>query len=203
MDPIAPDDSAKQHSIIQDIALKYPIAQFRVGLTRVVIITDKNLVRQALSEIHGKGFIHQGPKCIVPRNTFNLDTGDEWSVRRNLFRRPFSTQSLSKYTNTIKNLVVKLCDKLSESADSNTSIPLDLYFGQLTVDVICEVAFQYHAYALDNSKDFNTLLNSTRAIFEVKPILYILSIILNSQSTIYSSCGYVIYVTRHYCYTCL
>ena len=107
------------------IAELYPIAQFRMALSRFVIVTDKNLVREILSEIHGKGFPHRGPKNFIPRTTFNLDTGDEWNSRRTLFRRPFSSSSLSKFTTTIKTLAQKLCAKLSQSADVGNTVPID------------------------------------------------------------------------------
>jgi hypothetical protein len=55
---------------------------------------------------------------------------------------------------TVKKLSAKLCDILDVTAKSGSVVQIDTLFGKLAFDVICEVAFQTHVGALDESADF-------------------------------------------------
>ena len=144
---------------------KGPIFQSRLLGSRLVMVCDKDLVRIAMRDVNGKGGIfhellstkRKGLRKYL--NTFNVDTNDEWKLRRNKFRHPFSAANLRNYEADMNGLVTKLCDNLDAVAASGgtESVEIDRLFGQLAMDAICKIAFQYDLNGLNDSPTFNKL----------------------------------------------
>lgn len=116
-------------------------------------------------------YIQQGNSKLNHRNIFNLDSNDEWLLRRSLFRSSFSMNQLKSQSDVIASLCLKLISKLEFYADSDIPIELDKLFGQFTMDVICNVAFQLDLNALGDSDEFELLHESLCVQFEVN-VLY-------------------------------
>ena len=95
---------------------------------------------------------------MIPVSTFIIETGPDWALRRGMFKHSFSMISLQKLQHLVHSLSEKLSKKLMEqikaSSDKAPIIEMDVLFGQLTMDVICSVAFGFEMNALDNSQLF-------------------------------------------------
>ena len=90
-------------------------------------------------------------------NTFGLDTNAEWLKRRSAFRHAFAVSQLQKQDSFVKKLVAKLCFYLESASKENKVVKMDVIFGQLAFDAICEVAFQMDVGALDDSTEFQVI----------------------------------------------
>lgn len=99
----------------------------------------------------------RGNKNLNKRSIFSLETGPEWQLRRNLFKFPFSANRLRTQESIVTAVVSRLCKKLDEVADGDNSVEVDLLFSQMTVDIICEVAFQYSIEALEGSELYTVI----------------------------------------------
>ena len=86
---------------------------------------------------------------------FNMDSNEAWQMRRSFFRNGFSIIQLKKRDEFVKNLCLKVCNVLDTAAERREVVEIDKLFGQLTVDVICEVAFQLDIGALEDSEEFH------------------------------------------------
>ena len=71
-----------------------------------------------------------------------------------MLRQPFSQLIVHNYEQQVIALCSTLLDKLTLLADSSEAVAIDKLFGQLTVDVICQVAFQMDISALHDSAEF-------------------------------------------------
>ena len=83
-----------------------------------------------------------------------MDTGPEWKLRRGAFRHPFSSSALQQKELIIQRHVNKLCGQLEESACRGETVQIDKLFGKMTIDVICDVAFQIDMDELKLSQQF-------------------------------------------------
>lgn len=132
-----------------------------------------NLAKQAFRDIVGKGgifhaaFFRQGPRSIG--STFSLDTNDEWRMRRNKFRHPFSVSSVRSFESDVNSLVSKLCGIIGSAADASKPLQIDRLFGQLAMDAICRMAFTYELSALDDSAEFAKIHDALAKALEVRP----------------------------------
>ena len=100
-------------------------------------------------------------------NVFNMDTDEEWKIRRTKFRHPFSYSTLRGFSNDMKELIETLCEKIDSKAVANETIPVDTLFGQLAMDTICRIAFSYDLKALHDSEDFKFAYDNLQGILEV------------------------------------
>lgn len=96
-----------------------------------------------------------------------MDSNEEWLIRRTTFRKSFSMMFLKTKLEVINGFVSKLSNKLRVLAqNADNSIEMDKLFGQLTVDIICKVAFQLDLNALDDSNTFQMMHENLRRQFE-------------------------------------
>lgn len=124
---------------------------YNLGRLRMYI-NDKYIAKYVMEHINGKGFYHMGNPKINHPSIFNIDTGPEWKKRRSAFRQSFSTIALKQFQERMRLLSKKLCDALRENAERKSVVRADYLFGQMTVDVICSLAFQYDLNAMENSQ---------------------------------------------------
>ena len=99
-----------------------------------------------------------------------MDTNEEWKLRRNKFRHPFSAANLRNYEADMNGLVTKLCDNLDAVAASGgtESVEIDRLFGHLAMDAICKIAFQYELNGLTDSPTFNKLHTALGVVLQVR-----------------------------------
>ena len=76
-----------------------PIYQTRLLGRRFLCVADKDLIRTLFRDVTGKGIFHEFFSVkrrdeIKILNTFNTTTNEEWKLRRNKFRHPFSAATL-------------------------------------------------------------------------------------------------------------
>jgi cytochrome P450 len=115
-----------------------------------------------------QGFFHNATPKIVPDSIFSVDTGPEWQLRRNAFRKAFSNMSLRAHTPSITKLNEKLCRFMEEKAKSGEIFAIDDAFTELTIGVICEVAFEMDAKAFDHTSGYCQRIDEvTKYLFEV------------------------------------
>ena len=76
----------------------------------------------------------------------------------------------------MNGLVMKLCDNLDlvAATGGTQSVLIDKLFGQLAMDAICKVAFQYDLHGLDDSPTFNKLHNSLEISLQVLHAVHVL-----------------------------
>jgi cytochrome P450 len=79
----------------------------------------------------------------TPKNIFSLDTNESWALRRSLFRHPFSLNVLRHFEDSVRSIVLEMCNNLDQQAELGEIVELDRVFQRLAMDVISEVAFQY------------------------------------------------------------
>ena len=86
---------------------------------------------------------------------FNIETGPHWQLRRNAFKHSFSMSFLRNFHGIIRGLSEEVVDILDEKISvGRAPVPVDVLFGQLTIDVICKVGFGMDIHALKNSALF-------------------------------------------------
>ena len=134
---------------------KGPIVQFSVMNRKILFIADKTLARTALRDITGKGYFHNATPNIVADSTFSIDTGPEWTVRRNCFRKAFSTSCLKAHMSTITRVNEELRLYIDKAAASGKIIKIDDVFQQLTIGIICEVAFEMNIDTFSDKLGFS------------------------------------------------
>lgn len=134
---------------------KNGLLQFFFMNHKILVIGDKKLAKIALKEINGKGFFHNPTPTFVTSGIFSLDTGPEWQQRRSAFRKAFSLSSLRYHTNSVTRLNAKLRGVLDRAAENGEIVKIDDIFTQLTVGVICELAFEMDVKVFESST--NTL----------------------------------------------
>lgn len=129
----------------------------------LLIINDPILAKKALKDIHGKGFFHNPNPHVIGSNTFNVDTGPEWSKRRNMFRKAFSTLCLRYHVSSVSSVVSKITEYLSLAAKEHLPVKIDDVLQQLTIEVICKMAFEMDL----NHTESGDLRKTFQSIFEV------------------------------------
>ncbi|KAK0501298.1 cytochrome P450 [Armillaria luteobubalina] len=140
-----------------------------VGLERLIFITPEGL-HQIMSRPM------DCPRPLYLRNFFELITGrglltvmgDEHKQMRRVMNPAFSLQNLmaqtDMYYEPITNLVNIISTKLDLSDGKGAILPMYEWLSKVTLDIICETAFGYHADSLNNPHDglaeaYETLLN--------------------------------------------
>ncbi len=92
---------------------------------------------------------------MLTPNLFSLVTGKDWQMRRTMFKHSFSSNSLRNFHDIMRSLTDKMVTVLKTATkQSSKPIELDVLFGQMTMDVICNVAFGFDIKALDTSPLF-------------------------------------------------
>jgi cytochrome P450 len=94
---------------------------------------------------------------IEHKSVFNLDTGAEWQIRRNILKRPFAQSNLRKFKTVIASAGERVCAKLEKAAESGQQVEIDMIFGQMAVEVICEVGFGFKLDALTDRAGFQVI----------------------------------------------
>jgi hypothetical protein len=137
---------------------KGPLVQCKTFGRYMLVITDKILARTALRDVVGKGFFHNSTPKLTTPGIFSVDTGSEWTLRRTTFRKAFSTVCLKAHMNTINQLSKRMArfldDQIDSAAGDDCVVKIDDVFVQLTIGVICEVAFEMNVNAFENSSSF-------------------------------------------------
>lgn len=147
-------DAKKMKKILTERG-KDGLLQFFFMGHKILVIGDKKLAKIALKEINGKGFFHNPTPAFVTSGIFSLDTGPEWQQRRSAFRKAFSVSSLRYHTTSVTRLNAKLRTVLDRAAESKEIVKIDDIFSQLTVGVICELAFELDVKVFESTT--NTL----------------------------------------------
>ena len=124
-------------------ASTYGCCQFEFMGNRYVSVFDSCQAKDVLRDIQGKGRLHESFTPQTPKNIFSLDTGEDWAMRRSLFRHPFSVNVLRQFEDVVTSIALEMCSSLDKLADAGESFELDKVFQKFTMDVISEVAFQY------------------------------------------------------------
>jgi hypothetical protein len=146
------------HFRMLDIANKFgKLVQFTFLGHHIVMINDGSLAKQALLGVTGKGFFHRRDPKVEHKNVINLDTGPEWQIRRNILKRPFTHSNLRKFKNIITSAGERVCAKLDQAAESGQPVEIDMIFGQMAIDVICEVGFDFKLGALNDPSKFQVI----------------------------------------------
>ncbi|KAK0217926.1 cytochrome P450 [Armillaria fumosa] len=140
-----------------------------VGLERLIFITP-----EGLHQIMSRPL--DCPRPLYLRNFFELITGrglltvmgDEHKQMRRVMNPAFSLQNLmaqtDMYYEPITNLVNIISTKLDLDGRKGAILPMYEWLSKVTLDIICETAFGYHADSLNNPHDelaeaYETLLN--------------------------------------------
>ncbi|SJL03784.1 related to Cytochrome P450 [Armillaria ostoyae] len=140
-----------------------------VGLERLIFITP-----EGLHQIMSRPL--DCPRPLYLRNFFELITGrglltvmgDEHKQMRRVMNPAFSLQNLmaqtDMYYEPITNLVNIISTKLDLNGGKGAVLPMYEWLSKVTLDIICETAFGYHADSLNNPHDelaeaYETLLN--------------------------------------------
>ncbi len=72
------------------------------------------------------------------------------------------------FQSEMRVMAEKLSSRLLQAAEAGSVLEIDTLFGQLAVDVICSVGFQYDMRAMDGASDmFQMLHQSVRDDLEV------------------------------------
>ena len=97
-----------------------------------------------------------------------MPTDEEWRKRRTAFSKSFGNRVIKgeHQVKILRSIIEKFMDKLRESEKASKAVNIDELFGQLTVDVICEVGFEYYIGALDNSSSYHDMKENLRVMFE-------------------------------------
>lgn len=138
---------------------------YNIGRLRL-FVSDKYVAKYVMEHINGKGFYHMGNPKINHPSIFSIDSGPEWKKRRNAFRQSFSMIALKQFNERLHLLSKKLLESLKDCSEKKSAVELDLLFGQLTVDVICSLAFQYDLHAMENSALSQELHEAIRITFQ-------------------------------------
>jgi cytochrome P450 len=152
---------------------KGPLVQYKAFGRNLLFIADKKLAKTVLRDVTGKGFFHNSTPKLTTSSTFSFDTGPEWSRRRSAFRKAFSTNCLKAHMSTITQLSGRMGRYLQRFADQNEVVSIDDVFLQLTIGVICEVAFEMNVNAFEDSSDYGKHMDGVlKELFKV--ILFII-----------------------------
>ncbi|KAK0467030.1 cytochrome P450 [Desarmillaria tabescens] len=129
-----------------------------VGLERLIFITP-----EGLHQIMSRPL--DCPRPLYLRNFFELITGrglltvmgDEHKQMRRVMNPAFSLQNLmaqtDMYYEPITNLVNIISTKLDINGGKGVVLPMYEWLSKVTLDIICETAFGYHADSLNNPHD--------------------------------------------------
>ena len=99
---------------------------------------------------------------MIHRNIFNLVSGPDWQLRRNSFKHSFSLTGLRIFQDKMIMLTQRMSQKIEDLAQNSSNlIELDMIFGQMTIDVICMMAFGIDFKAMDNSAIFQVIEEPT------------------------------------------
>eukprot|EP01034_Spumella_vulgaris_P025005 gene25005-31408_t len=82
------------------------------------------------------------------------------------FRQSFTVNNLRNFNKEVQVLSAKLISHLERLSVNRTPVEIDTLFGQLTIDVICSVAFQYDISAMENSQEFQDVHQDLANRFE-------------------------------------
>lgn len=140
-----------------------------VGLERLIFITP-----EGLHQIMSRPL--DCPRPLYLRNFFELITGrglltvmgDEHKQMRRVMNPAFSLQNLMAQTDMYYEPITNLVNIISTKPDLNGGkgavLPMYEWLSKVTLDIICETAFGYHADSLNNPHDelaeaYETLLN--------------------------------------------
>jgi hypothetical protein len=159
-------DAAKMKKILEERG-KNLLVQFSFMNLKVLVIGDKALAKVALKEINGKGFFHNPTPSFVTSGIFSYDTGPEWQARRSAFRKAFSISSLRFHTSSVSRMNEKLRTVLETAASSGEVLKMDQIFTQLTVGVICELAFELDVKVFESSTNSLRIDDVMADFFEV------------------------------------
>ena len=142
-------DQRKMQALFEQLG---PVFQGKCYGHNILFVADPHVARVALREVKGKGFFHNANPQLNAPSTFSLDTGPEWQLRRNSFRRAFSTICLRAHTSIVTRMTQKLCSALDQAAahEEANIVKFDELFTQLTIGVICEVAFDLDSGAFEH-----------------------------------------------------
>lgn len=143
------------------------LIQFSFMKHKILVIGNKNLAKIALKEINGKGFFHNPTPSFVTSGIFSLDTGPEWQQRRSAFRKAFSLSSLRYHTASVAALNEKMRIVLERAAEKKEILKIDNVFSQLTVGVICQLAFELDIKVFESSTNTLNLDEVMAKFFEV------------------------------------
>jgi hypothetical protein len=161
------------------------LVQFSFMGHKILAIGDRQVAKVALKEITGKGFFHNPTPSFVTSGIFSLDTGPEWQQRRAAFRKAFSISSLRRHTTSVARLNEKMRTVLDRAAGSGEVIKIDNIFSQLTVGVICELAFELDIKVFESSTNSLNIDDVMARFFEVTPFILtrspLLSLIISSM----------------------
>lgn len=129
-----------------------------VGLERLIFITP-----EGLHQIMSRPL--DCPRPLYLRNFFELITGrglltvmgEEHKQMRRVMNPAFSLQNLmaqtDMYYEPITNLVNIISAKLDLNGEKGAILPMYEWLSKVTLDIICETAFGYHADSLNNPHD--------------------------------------------------
>ena len=158
-------------NVIHELVEKYgPLIQFSLYFHKILVIADKQLAKIALKEINGKGFFHNPTPDWVADSIFSYDTGPDWQKRRGMFRKAFSTSSLKYHTTSVMKLNEKLSHVLEKAAQGHEIVKIDELFVQLTVGVICELAFELDVQVFESSTNSLKIDEAIQELFKVSLI---------------------------------
>jgi hypothetical protein len=160
-------DAAKMKKILEERG-KNLMVQFSFMNLKVLVIGEKTLAKVALKEINGKGFFHNPTPSFVTCGIFSFDTGPEWQKRRSAFRKAFSVSSLRYHTASVSRMNEKLRTVLDQAADSGEVLKVDQIFTQLTVGVICELAFELDVKVFESSTNSLRIDDAMADFFAVR-----------------------------------
>jgi cytochrome P450 len=155
--------------VMKEYVEKYgSLLQFQLFGKHVILINDKVLAKKALRDVKGKGYFHNPKPSIIRKSTFTLDTGPDWQMRRNIFRKAFSNACLRTQISVMSQTINKLLVHLDTIALSGDAVMIDEVFIQLTIGVICNLGFDLDVKALDSTSNTCTHMNDTlKTVFKV------------------------------------
>ena len=156
--------SPKCHETYLRVAEEYgPVVQYNLFGVHRILISDMKLAKRCLRElvrkipcVEANGKNPRGVKAMLHRNLFNLAPGSDWQLRRSSFKHSFSFSSLRQFQDKIIELTQRLSALIEDTSrkSPNSVVELDKIFGQMTIDVICMIAFGIDINAMDNSLIF-------------------------------------------------
>lgn len=97
-----------------------------------------------------------------------MPTNEQWKKRRIVLSKPFGNKVIKNenQVDILQSIIKKFINKLHDAEKSGKAINIDELFGQLTVDVICEIGFEYYIGALDESSIYHEMKDNLRVMFE-------------------------------------
>jgi hypothetical protein len=164
------------------------------SLARVSFMYLINLIDEISAVTNILTILQRGDPHINKKNIFNTE-GVEWKRRRGAFRQAFTVSNVRHFQSEMRAMSQNLSSRLLRAAEIGSVLEIDTLFGQLAVDVICNVGFQYDMHALNGKSDmFQVLHQSVRDDFEVGQFICFIS--LNKICCILSVKGSNLYPLR-------